>query len=68
MEKTDSFYTVSFMNKLLNSGQHTNELMYGFEESQATRRLELTTNETEKGTFFVNIELYDLFGFDDKKK
>ena len=42
--------------------------MYGFEESQATRRLELTTNKTEKGTFFVSIKLSDLFGFADQEK
>ena len=42
--------------------------MYGFEESQATRRLELATKKTEKGTFFVNIKLIDLFGFADQEK
>ena len=42
--------------------------MYGFEESQATRRQELTTNKTEKGTFFVRIKLKDLFGFADQEK
>ena len=52
----------------LTSGQQTNELMYGFEESQAIRRQQLTTNKTEKGTFFVNIELIDLFGFADQEK
>ena len=41
--------------------------MYGFEESQATRRQELTTNKTEKGTFFVRIKLKDLFGFADQE-
>ena len=47
------------MKKLLTSGQQTSELMYGSEESQATRTLELTTNKTEKGTFFVNVKLTD---------
>ena len=42
--------------------------MYGFEQSQATRRLGLTTNKTEKGTFFVNIKLIDKFGFADREK
>ena len=42
--------------------------MYGFEESQATRRQELTNNKTEKGTFFVRIKLKDLFGFADQEK
>ena len=42
--------------------------MYGFEGSVAIRRQELTNNETEKGTFFVNIKLIDLFGFADKEK
>ena len=41
------------MYKLLTSNQQTSQLMYAFEESQATRRQELTTNKTEKGTFFV---------------
>ena len=68
LEKADDLHTVSLMNKLLTSGQQTSELMYGFEESQATRRLELTTNKTEKGTFFVNIKLIDLFGFADQEK
>ena len=56
------------MNKLLTSGQQTSELLYGFEESQATRRLELTTYKTEEGSFFVNIELIDLIGFADQEK
>ena len=55
------------MNKLLASGQQTSELMYGFEESVAIRRQELTNNKTEKGTFFVNSKQIDLFGFPDKK-
>ena len=42
--------------------------MYGFEESQATRRQELTNNKTEKGTFFVRIKLTDIFGFADQEK
>ena len=42
--------------------------MYGFEESQATRRQELTNNKTEKGTFSVRIKLKDLFGFADREK
>ena len=68
LEKVDNLHTVSLLNKLLTSGQQTSELMYGFEESQATRRLELTTNKTEKGTFFVNIKLIDLFAFAEKEK
>ena len=42
--------------------------MYGFEESQATRRQKLPNNKTEKGTFFVRIKLKDLFGFADQEK
>ena len=38
-------------------------MMYGFEQSIAIRRQELTNNKTEKGTFFVRIKLNDLFGF-----
>ena len=56
------------MNKLLTSGQQTSELMYGFEESVAIRRQEITTNKTEKRIFFVNIKLIDLFGFADQEK
>ena len=56
------------MYKLLTSNQQTSQLMYGFEESQATRRQELTNNKTEKGTFFVRINLKDLFGFADQEK
>ena len=36
------------MNKLLTGGQQTSELLYGFDESQETRRLELTTNKTKR--------------------
>ena len=56
------------MHKLLTSQQQTRELMYGFEDSVAMRRQELTNNKTEKGTFFVNIKLIDLFGFADQEK
>ena len=68
LEKVDNLHTVSLMNKLLTSNQQTSELLYGFEESQGTRRQELTNNKTEKGTFFVNIMLTDLFGFADQEK
>ena len=57
LKKGDILHTVSLVNKLLTSDQQMSELMYGFEESQATRRLELTTNMTQKGTSFVNIKL-----------
>ena len=67
LEKVDNLHTVNLMNKLLTSQQQTSELMYDFEESQATR-LELTTNKTEKEIFFVNIKLIDLFGFADQEK
>ena len=63
LEKVDNLYTVSLLNKLLTSSQQTSELMYGFEESQATRRLELTTNKTEKETISANIKLTYLFEF-----
>ena len=42
--------------------------MYGFEESVTIRGQELKNNKTEKGTFFVNIKLNDLFGFADQEK
>ena len=64
----DNVHSVSLRNKLLTSGQQTSELMYGFEELQAARRLELPNNKTEKGTFFVSIKLTDLFGFVDQQK
>ena len=68
LEKVDNLHPICLMYKLLTSNQQTSQLMYGFEESQATRRLELTTNKTEKGTFFVRIKLKDLFGFADQEK
>ena len=43
-------------------------MIYGFEESTAIRRQELTNHKTEKGTFFVRIKLKDLFGFADQEK
>ena len=68
LEKVDNLHPVCLMYKLLTSTQQTSQLMYGFEESQATRRQELTNNKTEKGTFFVRIKLKDLFGFADQEK
>ena len=68
LEKVDNLHPISLMYKLLTSNQQTSQLLYGFEESQATRRQELTTNKTEKGTFFVRIKLKDLFGFADQEK
>ena len=68
LEKVDNLHPISLMYKLLTSTQQTSQLMYGFEESQATRRQELTTNRTEKGTFFVRIKLTDIFGFADQEK
>ena len=53
LEKVDNLHPVSLMHKLLTSTQQTSQLMYGFEESQATRRQELTNNKTEKGTFLL---------------
>ena len=56
------------MNKLLTSAQYTSELLYGFVESQASRRLELTIKKSEKGTVFAKIKLIDLFGFAGQEK
>ena len=67
-KKVYNLHIISIMHKLLTSCQQTSELMNGFEESQETTRLELTTNNTEIGTFFVNIKLTELFGFADQKK
>ena len=68
LEKVDNLHPICLMHELLTSNQQTSQLMYGFEESQATRRLELTNHKTEKGTFFVRIKLKDLFGFADQEK
>ena len=68
LEKVDNLHPISLMHKLLTSTQQTSQLMYGFEESQATRRQELTTNKTEKRTFFVRIRLSDIFGLADQEK
>ena len=65
LEKVDNLHTICLMHKLLTSQQQTSELLYGFEESVAIRRQELTNIETEKGTFFVKSKLTDLFGFAD---
>ena len=43
-------------------------MIYGFEESTAIRRQELTNHKTEKGTFFERIKLKDSFGFADQEK
>ena len=42
--------------------------MYGFEESIAMRRQELTNHKTGTGTFFVRIKLKNFFGFTDQEK
>ena len=55
------------MHKFLISHQQTRELFYGFKESEATKRLELTTNKLEKRFFFLRIQLRDLFGFADQE-
>ena len=67
LEKVEKLPIISTMHNPLTS-QQTSELMYGFEESVIIRRQELTNNNTEKGTFFVNIKLIDLFGFAIKKE
>ena len=67
-EKFDNLHPICLMYKLLTSTQQTSQLMYGFEESTAIRRQELTTNKTEKETFFVRIKLKGLFGFADQEK
>ena len=52
LEKVDNLHPISLMYKLLTSTYQTSQLLYGFEESTAIRRQELTNNKTEKGTFF----------------
>ena len=68
LEKNDNLHPICLMYKLLTSSQQTSPLMYGFEESTIIRRQELTNNKAEKGTFFVRINLKDLFGFADQEK
>ena len=68
MEKVDNLKPICLMYKFLTSQQQTSQLMYGFEESIAIRRQELTNHKTEKRTFFVRIKLKDFFGFADQKK
>ena len=68
LEKVDNLHAISLIYKLLTSTQQTSQLMYGFEESTAIRRQELTNNKTEKGTFFERTKLKDLIGFADQEK
>ena len=68
MGKVDELHSISIMHKLFTSKKQTSELMFGFEESVAIRRLELTNSKTEKGTFFVKSRLTDLLGFPDQEK
>ena len=51
LKKVDNLHPISLMIKLLTSTYKTSQLLYGFEESTAIRRQELTNNKTEKGTF-----------------
>ena len=50
-EKVNNLHPICLTYKLLTSNQQTSQLMYGFEESIAIRRQELTNNKPEKGTF-----------------
>ena len=52
LEKVDNLHPICLMHRLLTYNQQTSQLIYGFEESQATRRQELTTNKTEKKVLF----------------
>ena len=67
LEKVDTLHPICLMYKLLTSTQQTSQLMYGFEESIAIRRQELTTDKTAKATFFVRIKLPYIFGFADQE-
>ena len=55
LEKVDNLHQVCLVYKLLTSHQQTSQLMYGLEESENTRQLQLTNQKTENGTFFVRI-------------
>ena len=68
LEEVDKLHIKSIMHTRLTSQQQTSELMYGFEESESTRRQKLTNNKTEQGTLFVAVRLIDLFGFADQEK
>ena len=59
---------VILLYNLLFSSDGTSELMYGFELSQVTRRLELPNHKTEKGILHVRIKLTDIFGFANQNK
>ena len=53
LEKVDNLHLVCLRYKFVTSNQQTSQLMYGFEESKNTWRLELTNRKTEKGTFLL---------------
>ena len=52
LEKVDNLHPICLMYKLLTSSQQTSQLMYGFEESTAIRKQELTNNKTEQRSLF----------------
>ena len=54
LEKIDRLHAVFLLHKLLTSNQQPSQSMYGFEESENTKRLELTNHKEEKGIFFEN--------------
>ena len=66
--KVDNLHPISLLIKLLTSSYQSSQLMYGFEESTAIRRQELSNKKTKEGTFFVIIKLKHLFGFADQEK
>ena len=68
LAKIDNLHLVCLMHKTLTTNHQTGELLYGFEESDISRRQELTNNVVEKGTIFLRIKFRDLFGFADQEK
>ena len=50
LEKDDNLHAMSIMSSFSASNQQTCEFLFGFEESENTRREELANNRTEKGT------------------
>ena len=68
LEKVYNLHPICLMYKFLTSQQQTSQLIFGFEESVAIRRQELTYHKTEKGTFFGRKKLKDLFGFANQEK
>ena len=65
--KVEKLHVVSLLNLHLTSPMICNELMFEFELSEPTRRLEITNYKTDKGTDFVRTRSTNIFGFADQE-